>query len=206
MFVLETGSSNLQCCTGEAPANYISTLMSQNLMWPTNHIRLCRHTELPRLVIRLSHSNDRAARLRVVCPSFLFVFIFDRSHFQKALTVDQSMCLEFQVLTIFSHSFRVNHCSSFSGSGCLSAALQRHYALFKKHTANETYFVKILHQNNNFFFLTTLLGNITQDNNMGLKTFFFSQCLIEQNALRFPNVFYKMFFGSFAFVPQVATS
>lgn len=127
---------------------------------------------------RLSHSNDRAARLRVVCPSFLFVFIFDRSHFQKALTVDQSMCLEFQVLTIFSHSFRVNHCSSFSGSGCLSAALQRHYALFKKHTANETYFVKILHQNNNFFFLTTLLGNITQDNNMGLKTFFFfSQCL-----------------------------
>lgn len=80
---------------------------------------------------RLSHSNDRAARLRVVCPSFLFVFIFDRSHFQKALTVDQSMCLEFQVLTIFSHSFRVNHCSSFSGSGCLSAALQRHYALFK---------------------------------------------------------------------------
>lgn len=156
MFVLETGSSNLQCCTGEAPANYISTLMSQNLMWPTNHIRLCRHTELPRLVIRLSHSNDRAARLRVVCPSFLFVFIFDRSHFQKALTVDQSMCLEFQVLTIFSHSFRVNHCSSFSGSGCLSAALQRHYALFKKHTANETYFVKILHQNNNFFFFLQL--------------------------------------------------
>lgn len=144
---------------------------------------------------RLSHSNDRAARLRVVCPSFLFVFIFDRSHFQKALTVDQSMCLEFQVLTIFSHSFRVNHCSSFSGSGCLSAALQRHYALFKKHTANETYFVKILHQNNNFFFLTTLLGNITQDNNMGLKTFFFStvshrakclkisKCLL-QNVLR----------------------
>lgn len=40
---------------------------------------------------RLSHSNDRAARLRVVCPSFLFVFIFDRSHFQKALTVDQSV-------------------------------------------------------------------------------------------------------------------
>lgn len=155
---------------------------------------------------RLSHSNDRAARLRVVCPSFLFVFIFDRSHFQKALTVDQSMCLEFQVLTIFSHSFRVNHCSSFSGSGCLSAALQRHYALFKKHTANETYFVKILHQNNNFFFLTTLLGNITQDNNMGLKTFFFFHSVSEQNALRFPNVFYKMFFGSFAFVPQVATS
>lgn len=33
---------------------------------------------------RLSHSNDRAARLRVVCPSFLFVFKFDRSHFQKS--------------------------------------------------------------------------------------------------------------------------
>lgn len=115
---------------------------------------------------RLSHSNDRAARLRVVCPSFLFVFIFDRSHFQKALTVDQSMCLQFQVLTIFSHSFRVNHCSSFSGSGCLSTALQRHYALF-------TTYIKSYIRTTTFFFLTTLLGNITQDNNMGLKTFFF---------------------------------
>lgn len=155
---------------------------------------------------RLSHSNDRAARLRVVCPSFLFVFIFDRSHFQKALTVDQSMCLEFQVLTIFSHSFRVNHCSSFSGSGCLSAALQRHYALFKNIQQMKPTLLKSYIRTTTFFFLTTLLGNITQDNNMGLKTFFFSQCLIEQNALRFPNVFYKMFFGSFAFVPQVATS
>lgn len=155
---------------------------------------------------RLSHSNDRAARLRVVCPSFLFVFIFDRSHFQKALTVDQSMCLEFQVLTIFSHSFRVNHCSSFSGSGCLSAALQWHYALFKNIQQMKPTLLKSYIRTTTFFFLTTLLGNITQDNNMGLKTFFFSQCLIEQNALRFPNVFYKMFFGSFAFVPQVATS
>lgn len=155
---------------------------------------------------RLSHSNDRAARLRVVCPSFLFVFIFDRSHFQKALTVDQSMCLEFQVLTIFSHSFRVNHCSSFSGSGCLSVALQRHYALFKNIQQMKPTLLKSYIRTTTFFFLTTLLGNITQDNNMGLKTFFFSQCLIEQNALRFPNVFYKMFFGSFAFVPQVATS
>lgn len=156
---------------------------------------------------RLSHSNDRAARLRVVCPSFLFVFIFDRSHFQKALTVDQSMCLEFQVLTIFSHSFRVNHCSSFSGSGCLSAALQRHYALFKNIQQMKPTLLKSYIRTTTFFFLTTLLGNITQDNNMGLKTFFFfPQCLIEQNALRFPNVFYKMFFGSFAFVPQVATS
>lgn len=154
---------------------------------------------------RLSHSNDRAARLRVVCPSFLFVFIFDRSHFQKALTVDQSMCLEFQVLTIFSHSFRVNHCSSFSGSGCLSAALQRHYALFKNIQQMKPTLLKSYIRTTTFFFLTTLLGNITQDNNMGLKTFFFHS-VSEQNALRFPNVFYKMFFGSFAFVPQVATS
>lgn len=155
---------------------------------------------------RLSHSNDRAARLRVVCPSFLFVFIFDRSHFQKALTVDQSMCLEFQVLTIFSHSFRVNHCSSFSGSGCLSAALQRHYALFKNIQQMKPTLLKSYIRTTTFFFLTTLLGNITQDNNMGLKTFFFFHSVSEQNALRFPNVFYKMFFGSFAFVPQVATS
>lgn len=122
---------------------------------------------------RLSHSNDRAARLRVVCPSFLFVFIFDRSHFQKALTVDQSMCLEFQVLTIFSHSFRVNHCSSFSGSGCLSAALQRHYALFKNIQQMKPTLLKSYIRTTTFFFLTTLLGNITQDNNMGLKTIFF---------------------------------
>lgn len=102
---------------------------------------------------RLSHSNDRAARLRVVCPSFLFVFIFDRSHFQKALTVDQSMCLEFQVLTIFSHSFRVNHCSSFSGSGCLSAALQRHYALFKNIQQMKPTLLKSYIRTTTFFFL-----------------------------------------------------
>lgn len=113
MFVLETVSSNLQCCWSVAQGKpYFNVLKS----YVTNksHQSVSSHWAASSGDrTSLSHSNDRAARLRVVYPSFLFVFIFDRSHFQKALTVDQSMCLEFQVLTIFSHSFRVNHCSSF---------------------------------------------------------------------------------------------
>lgn len=54
----------------------------------------------------------------------------DRPLFYKRLTVNQSTCLSFQVLTIFSHSTLVNHCSLFSSSGCLSTSLQKQFPLF----------------------------------------------------------------------------
>lgn len=60
--------------------------------------------------------------------------------FHKLLTVSQSVGVsQFLVLTIFSHSIRVNHCSPHFSSGCVSAVLQQQFPLFTTRKSNLLY-------------------------------------------------------------------